>query len=380
MRRFDCSEARRCLDQAAAGVLPEEDRRALDAHLSFCDGCQAEQEYWELAVLAAQRVAPGPPRERSVVLFDADSGAASPRPRRRRPTPLAFAAVIVVLLLGGTALATVLSAPWRGDSAREEGGGGVDLVPGTGTASPDESVQVAPLDSSPAGQEKEPGVPQQLGPADAEAGGPTAPESAPSPPAHPSPDPPVPPHGDDGMDTHDLIALADPVAGTEAATLEQLLLRAREHRAQHRYAEACSVYEEVVAGYPGNPAAANARIALGQLLLGPLERPRDALAHFDGYLDRDPGGALAEDARVGRVRAFSALADGGEVVAACDDYLVHHPAGNAAAEVLLQRADARRKGGDCDGALADYAAVLDRWGDTPRATMAATGADACEGR
>ena len=381
MSRFDCSEARRCLDQDAAGVVTDEDRRALETHLSFCESCRAEHEVWELAVLTASRVAPPPSREGSVIPLAEGSGALRPGPRRRRPTPLALVAVLVVLLLGGTALATVLAAPWRDGAPRESGSGTIDPAPGRGAASPDGAPPGAAMDPSPVDREGEAtGVPRSR--ADLiPAREPTATEpTSPLPAVSPHPGPPALPDGKEGQDGHSLVAIADPGAGTEAATIEQLLLRAREHRARHRYTEACEVYGEVVTAYPGNQAAANARIALGQLLLGPLERPADALVHFDGYLDREPTGALAEDARVGRVLARPALSDLEQVVAACDDYLAHHPDGNAVAEVLLSRADARRAGGDCVGALLDYAVVLDRWGDSPHATMAAAGVDACEGR
>ena len=72
-------------------------------------------------------------------------------------------------------------------------------------------------------------------------------------------------------------------------------------------------------------------------------------------------GLLAEEARLGKLRASEALGRTGDIKKAADDYFKAHPNGYAGAEVLRKRGDAKVKLGDCEGALEDYRWLRIRW-------------------
>ncbi|MEM9189333.1 MAG: tetratricopeptide repeat protein [Myxococcota bacterium] len=73
-----------------------------------------------------------------------------------------------------------------------------------------------------------------------------------------------------------------------------------------RHDEAARLYREVVRREPSSARGLTARVSLGRVLLS-TRNARGALRQFDAYLAARPGGALAEEALVGRARALSRL-------------------------------------------------------------------------
>jgi TolA-binding protein len=118
-------------------------------------------------------------------------------------------------------------------------------------------------------------------------------------------------------------------------------------------------------------------VALGQLELSALGKPAAALGRFDDYLQRSPKGALAAEARVGRVRTLARLGHVSQLEPAARDYLSAHPAGRAAPEMHRRIGDARAKSGNCSGAIAEYKLVVERWPTSPQAERARAGLDSC---
>jgi TolA-binding protein len=76
--------------------------------------------------------------------------------------------------------------------------------------------------------------------------------------------------------------------------------------------------------YPNSPEASASEITLAELQ---LERgdARAALFHFDAYLRRAPGGALAPEALWGRARALSQLGRGAEARQSLSDLVQRYP-------------------------------------------------------
>jgi len=168
----------------------------------------------------------------------------------------------------------------------------------------------------------------------------------------------------------------EPEADEEWA-VQTLVTLALDQRKSGRYPVAAETYRALIERHPGSAAAASALVSLGQLELVELGRPGQALGRFDAYLARAPNGLLAEEARLGRVRARARMGGPAALIAAADDYLKAHLGGYAGAEVTRRRADARRQLGDCAGAIADYRQVQSLWPTSPENARAAKGLEAC---
>ncbi|MCA9692879.1 MAG: tetratricopeptide repeat protein [Myxococcales bacterium] len=120
-------------------------------------------------------------------------------------------------------------------------------------------------------------------------------------------------------------------------SVEALRRRAREARAAGRWHEAATIYRELVDKHPDSPAAGNARVQLGDLLLRRLGAPGEALTHYDAYIAR--GGDLIVEAHHGRIRALRQLGRTDEEREAIGRFLSQYP-GSLAAEQLRARARA----------------------------------------
>lgn len=162
----------------------------------------------------------------------------------------------------------------------------------------------------------------------------------------------------------------DPAAQRREATRE-LLQRAREHQLALDFEAACGAYEELIRSYPDSGAVWTSHVALGQLELEPLDRPADALGHFEAYLTRHPAGMLAEEAWLGSIRALVRLERHGAVIESGARYLQQFPDGVAGPEVLWMRAEAHRSSGDPERATTDQRELIRRWPDAPHARLAA---------
>jgi len=183
--------------------------------------------------------------------------------------------------------------------------------------------------------------------------------------------------GEDGADPNVAKLELQPGPVELEPTLDELLKQARAHRKARDFARATASYERLITSYPGSAAARTSLVALGQMELGSMGRAGSALSHFEAYLDAAPGGALAEEARAGKVRALARLSRTRGLIRAVSDYLRAHPGGRATSEMLRRRADAHRRLGSCAEAIRDYRRVVDRWPGSTEAELAAKGLDAC---
>jgi hypothetical protein len=120
------------------------------------------------------------------------------------------------------------------------------------------------------------------------------------------------------------VSLRATVKGPSAA---DLVTRARARRHAGDIAGAIASYERLVADFPRAPAARTAMVTLGQLHLD-AGRAKLALKWFDRYLAS--GGALAEDAHYGRIRALRALGRTAAEERAIASFLAAYPAGSYA--------------------------------------------------
>jgi anti-sigma factor RsiW/TolA-binding protein len=159
--------------------------------------------------------------------------------------------------------------------------------------------------------------------------------------------------------------------------VETLVALALSHRKAGMYPMAAETYRTLIRKHGGSAAAKNALVSLGQLELVELARPKEALNQFERYLTLAPGGLLAEEARLGRVRAYARMGRSQDVIGAASDYLRLHLGGYAGAEVTRLRGDARRQVGDCLAAIEDYRQVQSLWPTSKENARAAKGLAAC---
>ena len=120
------------------------------------------------------------------------------------------------------------------------------------------------------------------------------------------------------------VGVTAPAADSAAAAM--VLARAEEARAQRRFADATRLYDDLAARFPGSREEVVARVLHGQLLLDEMHDAASALRWFDRYLAREPGGALAEEARLGRAQALQLRGSRDGERAAWEELLRKHPA------------------------------------------------------
>lgn len=114
---------------------------------------------------------------------------------------------------------------------------------------------------------------------------------------------------------------------------------ARDALTRGRAREAAEAYEELLRVHPKAPEARPAMVALAQLNLHALGRPKAAERLFRTYLRGAGGsGALALEARSGRIQALAQLHRTRDEAAAIRDFLRHHGETDHA-RVLRQRLD-----------------------------------------
>lgn len=389
MSDFTCDRARECLDELLDGEIGPRDLAALKVHLDVCESCRDYRQLFA-GVDELMQHAPLPPMD-GVTRGRALAG----RPARacegergsdRRLLRVASLVFLALFVPAASTAAIVGLVRHHGDTpTKEEASPAGPLEgsqvpagperPGTEVSAP-ESEDVAP-DERPGAVESIPAVevPIPSEAAEATAGlveGPQPVEVA-------APTPAETAVFEGRLDDARQLALASVVdRPDDPATIDSLTLLAQAYRGAHRYEDACGIYSQLIELYPRSEAARTSRVALGQVELGALERPLLALEHFDAYLVQEPAGALAEDARVGRVRALQRLGDAPGLVEAATDYLDTHPAGSAAPEVLGVRGQAHQSMGAQEAACADFESLLARWPESPYASLAREGTEACE--
>ena len=93
----------------------------------------------------------------------------------------------------------------------------------------------------------------------------------------------------------------------DRALLTRLVKLAQSYRKVEMYGAAAKTYEKIIESQPNTETAWNSMVSLGQMKLMFMNRPREALKHFEDYLATHPGGSLADVARDGRDKALFAL-------------------------------------------------------------------------
>ena len=261
------------LARAPDGLLGPADRAILDAHLARCADCRT-------ALVVATAL-----RSEATTLVDDDLVVARLASRARQRTPTKGrhrltgrrwrSVATALLLIGGAAAASV----WNSRRA----------------SPPEVRFEVAGSHPS----ETQPRPPESSLPAE-------VPEAIPL-----SASAPAPAHR------------RRPIVADSASLLRQ----AREARASGDRTRAIALYQRIEQRFEGSPSAAVAEIAVGTLL---LEEQSDggrsaALAEFDHYLASEPGGALREEALVGRARALESLGERAKALAAWRSFLDLYP-------------------------------------------------------
>lgn len=192
--------------------------------------------------------------------------------------------------------------------------------------------------------------------------------------AEPTPDvdalPEVPTPAEELEEEPPVLALAAPEARIDDDNLALLTSLAHAHQRAGEYESACNVYRRIMDTYPDTLAARNSLVTLGQIELSAMDLPAQALDRFDAYLLLTPQGALAEEARVGRIRGLTQLGQPTQVIAAADEFVRLHARSSALAEVLRLRGDAHLAMGASALAKRDYEELLARWPTSPQANAA----------
>jgi len=137
-------------------------------------------------------------------------------------------------------------------------------------------------------------------------------------------------HGDDPSE----VPKADPGARVRPSSDPRALLgEAQTKRGAGEYRAAAGAYRRLIREHGGTSLARTAQVALGQLYLGPLDRPAKALRAFDAYLRSAPGGAMAEEALHGKISALRSLRRSSAADQASADFLRRFPRSGYAAGI-----------------------------------------------
>jgi tetratricopeptide (TPR) repeat protein len=288
-------------DRAQSGLASKDEQLRLKAHSESCPACRFEHALGEDC---RQSAAPRDGDELVVARIRASAlralqrrslarsyGVAAPRPRRW--LLLACAAILVV---GTGGAATVL---WRAHRATAE-----QHAVSTERAATPPSRSPAPAApaSPPPAENAAPESPNETSTRVAE-----SPSSARRAPRATMEDAPKP------------------------SSAAELFARANMLRRQNETTEALGVYRALQHDYPGSSEELVSRVTLGRLLLDRLGNAGAALAEFDSYLSRAPGGSLSEEALIGRALALGRLGRDPEERTAWSALLAAHPSSTYAA-------------------------------------------------
>ncbi len=142
------------------------------------------------------------------------------------------------------------------------------------------------------------------------------------------------------------------MAGREAErSLEQAgELRRRDPR------RALAMYRRMLAA--GGPLAEIAQYEIGVIEDEDLRNPRQAVATWDRYRARYPGGLLRTEADLSVIEALSRTGDQARALVEARDFLQRHPNSERRSEVARLAGDLARERGDCAAAVALYDQAL----------------------
>jgi hypothetical protein len=120
----------------------------------------------------------------------------------------------------------------------------------------------------------------------------------------------------------------------KASSAADMLAQAQSLRGAGQHRRAAAAYERLLAEYPASAEAHAAAVTLGKLQLG-LGKARKALDAYDRYLKK--GGALAEEAAYGRIRALDQLGRTAQRDTAIDRFAADYPRSVYASKVEALR-------------------------------------------
>ncbi len=382
MSRYTCAHVRRWIVAPSQADLTADERQSLKKHLAMCGDCREEQALLGQLQQALQ-TDPLPPMDPMTQrrLLSGHPPARESHGRAKAPV-LRWAGALAVVALVVTFAHAWIAGLWGVQREHPEAlvavaeGDRTDAVTVPSGDGP-LTARVDPAGGNPFGPE-----PAQPSGAAAGPGGGSSSRIADTPyTATPPGAPPsiVPTDMEtiplEEADRRMLRQLAIELDATPS--IEVLTRLAHAHRRARQYDDAARIYLALIDGYPRSTAAGSSRVALGQMKLDAMGLPQEALGEFDAYLATYPQGSLAEEARVGRVRAHKSLEDPGQVLIATDEYVRFHTEGAAYPEVLLYRGSALQDLGDCGRAAAVYQTLMDGWPGTPYADRARARLDRC---
>jgi TolA-binding protein len=299
-------------DREQEGTLTADERRRLDSHTLQCAACAIVRS--AVRDFAAQRN-PAPGDDALIARLSGEalgraatitSGTISPalrttytgaHPRRRR----SWAVGAIVLFAATGATASFWSV--RGN-----------IVQRLLTNAPAETAAPAPVEpKAPVARVKAPPAPPVL----------EEPEAVEEP--DPSPvvvTPIAPPIAVARPRAPEPVNVPPPVVAPSA---DELFAAANDARRRGDAQKSFELYTELARNHPGSREEMTARVALGRLLLDRGGDPTQALVLFTRYLDANPGGTLAEEARLGRALALTRLGSAKDERQAWQQILAFHP-------------------------------------------------------
>jgi TolA-binding protein len=250
------------LERAARGVANAAELARLQLHLAECEVCRVEQA---LAAQAALDAVPLRDEELIVARLKRDVAArlTAPSGRRSRRSGTLVATVLLAASLASVAAAATVVIVRRGAAPQ-----GLQVA----TSRPVATPAKPPLEAA-------------------------ASVAAPVPTQEP-------------VSANDVIEspreLPKP-ALSEASSAAELFSRANQARRDGKVKEAARLYRSLQERFAGSSEELVSRVTLGRLLLDRLGDSRGALVQFNSYLASPGGGALREEAMVGRALALGRI-------------------------------------------------------------------------
>ncbi len=110
-----------------------------------------------------------------------------------------------------------------------------------------------------------------------------------------------------------------------AGSAKELLRKAQELRRLRNWKASAQAYSELIAAYPGEEIAKNAKVSYGYLLLEQLNNYSGGLKFCQEYLFQHPEGVLAAEAAICRIKALRALGSAEEEQIAIEQFLELFP-------------------------------------------------------